>query len=41
MKALFVSVAAAVGAALAAIGTAGCLVIWVDEPKMPKCLLEK
>lgn len=41
MKALFVSVAAAVGAALAAIGTAGCLIVWVDEPKMPKCMLEK
>lgn len=41
MKALFVSVAAAVGAALAAIGTTGCLIVWVDEPKMPKCLLDK
>lgn len=41
MKALFVSVAAAVGAALAAIGTAGCAIVWIDEPKMPKCLLEK
>ena len=41
MKALFVSVAAAVGAALAAIGTAGCFMIFIDEPKMPKCMLDK
>ena len=41
MKTLFVSAAAIIGAALASIGTAGCLVIWVDEPTMPKSLIER
>lgn len=41
MKTLFVSAAALIGAALATIGTAGCIMVWIDEPKMPKCLIEK
>lgn len=41
MKAWLISVVAAVGAAVAATATSGCIVIWVDEPKMPKAMLER
>lgn len=41
MKAVLISIISALGAALAATATAGCLVIWVDEPTMPKAMLEK
>ena len=41
MKTFLVAAAAVIGAALANIGTAGCVVVWIDEPKMPKCLIEK
>ena len=41
MKALFVSAAAVIGAVLATIGTAGCIMIFIDEPEMPKYLIEK
>lgn len=41
MKALLISAIAAVGAALATVGTAGCFLVFVDEPSMPKCLIEK
>ena len=41
MKALLVSTIAAVGALFATIGTSACPVVWIDEPKMPKCLIEK
>ena len=41
MKALFVSACAAIGALVASVATAGCLIIWVDEPTMPKAMIEK
>lgn len=41
MKAVLISIISALGAALAATATTGCLVIWVDEPTMPKAMLEK
>lgn len=41
MKALFVSAISALGALLAATATNGCLAIWVDEPKMPKSMIER
>lgn len=41
MKALFVSIISALGALVAATATQGCLSIWVDEPVMPKSMLEK
>lgn len=41
MKALFVSAISALGALLAATATNGCLAIWLDEPKMPKSMIEK
>ena len=36
---LFASVAAAVGAFLAATATMGCIIIMIDEPEMPESLL--
>lgn len=41
MKALFVSIISAVGALVAASATSGCIMIWVDEPTMPKSMLER
>lgn len=41
MKAVLISIISALGAALAATATAGCLVVFIDEPTMPKALLEK
>lgn len=41
MKSLLVSVIAAVGALVAATATSGCLIAWIDEPVMPKSMLEK
>ncbi len=41
MKALFVSIVSALGALVAATATSGCIYIWIDEPKMPKAMLEK
>ena len=38
---LFYSVLAVLGALAATIGTQGCIVLVVDEPKMPKSLLNK
>lgn len=35
------NVLAAIGMGAATTGTQGCLVFIIDEPKMPKCLLEK
>lgn len=32
---------AALGMGAANIGTQGCMVFIIDEPKMPKCLIEK
>lgn len=41
MKSVLVSIIAALGAAVAATATSGCLVVWFDEPTMPKSMLEK
>lgn len=41
MKAMLVSIITALGAAVAATATSGCLVVFLDEPKMPKAMLEK
>ncbi len=38
---LFYSILAAIGAVSATIGTQGCSYFLVDEPKMPKSLLNK
>jgi cyclic lactone autoinducer peptide len=35
------NILAAIGAGAATTGTQGCIVWLVDEPKMPKCLIEK
>ena len=41
MKSFFVSMFAGLGALLAATATHGCPIVWVDEPEMPKCMIEK
>lgn len=41
MKAIFVSIIAALGALVAATATSGCIVVWIDEPTMPKSMLER
>lgn len=41
MKALFVSALSAIGALVAASATSGCILVWVDEPTMPKSMIEK
>lgn len=41
MKTLILSIIASFGAFVAATGTIGCVSIWFDEPKMPKCLIQK
>lgn len=41
MKAMLVSIITALGAAVAATATSGCAFVWIDEPKMPKSMLEK
>ena len=41
MKAVLVSIVSALGALVAASATAGCLLVWVDEPSMPKSMIEK
>lgn len=41
MKTLFVSLISAVGTLVAASATSGCIMVWVDEPTMPKSMLER
>ena len=41
MKAVLISIVSALGAAVAATATSGCLVVFIDEPKMPKSMIEK
>ena len=41
MKAAVISVLTALGAAIAATASAGCLVVFVDEPSMPKAMIER
>ena len=30
-----------IGVSCSSMGTQGCLVLFVDEPKMPRCLLDR
>lgn len=41
MKTLLVSIVSALGALFAASATTGCIMIWIDEPEMPKAMIEK
>lgn len=41
MKAAVISVLTALGAAVAATASAGCVFVFVDEPKMPKSMIER
>lgn len=41
MKALLISAISAIGALLAATATTGCAMVFIDEPTMPKSMLEK
>lgn len=41
MKAVLVSIVSALGALFATTATSGCLIVWFDEPVMPKSMLEK
>ena len=41
MKAMLISLISALGAALASVASSGCIYMWVDEPTMPKSMLEK
>ena len=41
MKAFIISLVAAIGTAVAATATSGCLLAWIDEPEMPKAMLER
>lgn len=38
---LFVSLASFVGGLLSSVGTAGCVIMFIDEPIMPSHLIEK
>ena len=41
MKAMLISIISALGALVAATATQGCISVWIDEPAMPKSMLEK
>lgn len=41
MKALFVSIVSALGALVAASATTGCAFVFIDEPEMPKSMIER
>ena len=41
MKAVLISIISALGAAVAATATSECAFVFVDEPTIPKSLLEK
>lgn len=32
---------AKIGMGAATVGTQGCMILFIDEPRMPKCLIEK
>ena len=38
---MFASLLSALGAFAANLGSQGCLILFMDEPKMPKSLIEK
>lgn len=41
MKAVLISIVSALGTLVAASATSGCVLIWIDEPEMPKAMLNK
>ncbi len=41
MKAAVISVLTALGAAIAATASVGCAIIFIDEPSMPRAMIEK
>ncbi|MEE0700301.1 MAG: hypothetical protein U0M66_06955 [Bacilli bacterium] len=41
MKSIVISIVSAIGALVAASATTGCLMIWIDEPNMPKTMIER
>lgn len=41
MKAAVISVLTALGAAVAATASAGCIIAFIDEPSMPKAMIER
>lgn len=41
MKSIVISIVSAIGALVAASATAGCLVVFIDEPSMPKTMIER
>lgn len=41
MKNLVISIISAIGALVAASATAGCLIVFIDEPSMPKSMIER
>ena len=41
MKAVLISIVSALGVAVAATATSGCLLLFIDEPNMPKSMLQK
>lgn len=41
MKAVLISIVSALGAAVAATATSGCIFMFIDEPNTPKSILEK
>ena len=41
MKAIVISFVSALGALVAATATAGCALVWIDEPEMPKSMIER
>ncbi len=41
MKTLLVSIVSALGALFAASATTGCILVWIDEPTMPKSMIQR
>ncbi len=41
MKAVLISIVSALGAAVAATATSGCIFGFIDEPSVPKSMLER
>lgn len=41
MKALLISIVSALGALFAASATTGCILVWIDEPTMPKSMIQR
>ena len=41
MKAMLISAITALGALVAATATSGCVIVFIDEPKMPNSMIER